>query len=423
MCQNIMKSKQQGSFVGPKMRVALMVEPCPWSYTCGYTNIFQALLAHLNERKDECEVVTAEIFTEKTPSYLGFPVHYTVGYRFPWSFMTMSLDLTGLGGWVLHRMRPDIIHASSPGLLSVFAILWSRLFRIPLAMSYHTHVPVYVEKFCGAGLWGRIVEWFLWFYVWFVHSFADLNLMTSPQTMQDFIDHGINRCAVWQKAVDTEVFNPRHYSAEMRERMTGGHPEDFLLVYVGRLAKEKRLEDLLEIYNGMPKDARLCIVGSGHKYEQTLRAYFSDADRCIFTGILKGEELSQAFASADVFIMPSDTETLGLTVLESMASGVPVIGAKAGGVQDLIDDGKSGFLVESGDTQAFVERAMQLKHDPVLLRTLSENSRKEAERWSWDAAMTKLRDEQYAIALRNFHDRPSERLFKVTNALSSGKAL
>lgn len=386
----------------------------PFTYVCGYKPIFQAMLRYLHERRDDCEVVTCEIFVQDPPkSWLGFPVHYTVGYRFPFSFMTMSFDLTAVAGRVLHRMRPDLIHATSPGFLSLFAILWSRLFRIPLIMSYHTHAPVYLDKLFRSALLIRVLSWIIWTYIGLIHSFADLNLLTSPQIKEEFEEHGVPRCTVWQKAVDTHVFQPSNRSREMRDRMTNGHPDDFLIVFVGRLSPEKRLKDLNVILDGLPKDVRLCLVGEGGTLEKELHELFRDHEgRCVFTGLLLNEELSQAFASGDVFVMPSDTETLGLTVLESMASGVPVVAARAGGVQDLIEDEKSSFLVQTADTQAFIDRILQLKNDPALHKTLSENARKETEKWSWEAAMAKLRDEQFALTRQNFYNRKTERFWR-----------
>jgi sulfoquinovosyltransferase len=134
-----------------------------------------------------------------------------------------------------------------------------------------------------------------------------------------------------------------------------------------------------------------------------LKEWFSGTNT-VFTGQLSGDELSQAFASADVFCMPSDSETLGFVVLESMASGVPVIGAAAGGIPDLINDNDTGFLVPPGDTAAFCDRIVTLM-DPTFRKKMGQAARKEAERWGWEAATSYLRNVQYEKALVNFHSR------------------
>lgn len=244
-----------------------------------------------------------------------------------------------------------------------------------------------------------------------MHSFADVTVVTSPQIQKEFQLHGVPRCRVWQKGIDTDRFNPSFRDREMRNLMSNGHPSDFLMVYIGRLGTEKRLKDLRAVLDRMPADARLCFVGGGPQDDE-LRSYFAD-ERCVFTGLLRGDPLSKAFASADVFLMPSDSETLGFVVLESMASGVPVIGVKAGGVSDLIDDGVTGYLVEAGDTDAFVDRLLRLKDDAARRAEMSVRGRRETEQWSWPASMAKLRNEQYPAARANFRGRWEQRLWRL----------
>jgi len=404
------------------LRVCLLVEPSPFSYVCGYTNRFQALLSYLHEQKDYAEIVTTEVVAlERPQSWLGaFPVHYTRGFRLPhYPLMSVSLDWTFCVARVLRAMRPDLMHVSSPGLLVLGAVGWSRIFGIPLVLSYHTHLPAYVHTYVRPPWLRRVAAWFVWRLIRFFHSWADLTVVTSPQVQQEFLRHKVPRCQIWQKGIDTERFHPRQRSERMRERMTHGHPGDFLVVYIGRLGSEKRVKDLRDIIRRMHGDdkttttkTRLCIVGTGPQ-EEELHSHFGDDEHCVFTGQLLGEELRQAFASADAFCMPSDSETLGFVVLESMASGVPVIGARAGGLQDLIEDGVTGFLVEPGDTQAFADRLLRLQNDKQLQRMLSENARRETEKWSWHASMAKLRNEQYTTALANFQNRLGQRLWRL----------
>lgn len=218
---------------------------------------------------------------------------------------------------------------------------------------------------------------------------------------QELQANGIPRVEVWRKGIDTERFHPSFKSRDMRERMSDGHPKDFLMVYVGRLGAEKRLKDIKAMLQKMPK-ARLCIVGAGPQKEE-LEEFFM-GEKAVFTGQLSGDDLSAAFASADVFVMPSDSETLGFVVLESMASGVPVVGAAAGGILDLIDDGKTSFLAPPGDTDAFVKRLTQLQ-DAKFRQRMGKAGRAEAERWGWEAATSYLRNVQYEKALINFHSR------------------
>jgi sulfoquinovosyltransferase len=183
--------------------------------------------------------------------------------------------------------------------------------------------------------------------------------------------------------------------------MSDGNPDDFLMVYVGRLGAEKRLKDVKAMMEKMP-NARFCVVGKGPQMEE-LQEYFKGT-KTVFMGLLSGDELSEAFASGDAFAMPSDSETLGFVVLESMASGVPVVGARAGGIPDLIKHEEDGFLVETGNIDAYVAHFKQLQ-DKKFRTGMGKKARAEAERWGWEAATSVLRNVQYEKALINFHSR------------------
>ena len=136
---------------------------------------------------------------------------------------------------------------------------------------------------------------------------------------------------------------------------------------------------------------------------EELQEYFKDT-KTKFMGQMSGDDLSATFASADAFIMPSDSETLGFVVLESMASGVPVVGCNAGGIPSIITDEKDGFLVETGDIDGYVRRLKQLENKKFC-KNMGKAARTEAERWGWEAATSVLRNIQYEKALINFHSR------------------
>jgi len=246
------------------------------------------------------------------------------------------------------------------------------------------------------------IEEACWAALRWAHSRADLTLVTSPQMKDEMVANGIPRVDVWRKGIDTVKFDPKFKDLEMRKTMTNGHVDDFLLVYIGRIGHEKRLKDIKPVLEKMGPKTRLCIVGNGPQSDE-LKEYYKDTNT-VFTGQLSGDTLSKAFASADVFVMPSDSETLGFVVLESMASGVPVVGAAAGGIPDLIHDGVDGYLVKPGDTDAYVQKLQILREETVRKR-MGKAGRAEAERWSWEAATSYLRNVQYEKAVVNFHSR------------------
>ncbi|GAX10986.1 N-acetyllactosaminide 3-alpha-galactosyltransferase [Fistulifera solaris] len=398
------------------LRICLFVEPSPFTYMSGYANRFQALLNYLANKhpEDDVKIVTTEVVnTKNLPQiWLGFPIHYTAGFRLPhYPLMSLSWDYTFRSLRTVAHHRPHIIHASSPGFLVLSAALISRMFSIPLLVSYHTHLPIYVRTYLPK-LFG-LPEWIVWQWIrWVHHVLADVTIVTSPQIQQEFQQHGIDQVMVWPKGVDTETFHPRYKDETMRVIMTDGHKEDFLVVYVGRIATEKGLHLLPEIMKRLPPNVRLSCIGNG-PYEAELRSLLLPTERAFFTGPLQGRALSKAFASADVFVMPSTSETLGFVVLESMASGVPVVAARAGGLVDLIRDGETGFLVTPNDADEYANRICQLRSDVGLRDKMANRARLDTETWSWTASMETLRNQYYSVARQNMRLRWEQRLWNM----------
>ena len=131
----------------------------------------------------------------------------------------------------------------------------------------------------------------------------------------------------------------------------------------------------------------------------------------VFTGMLGGEELSQAYASGDVFVMPSESETLGLVVLEAMSSGIPVVGARAGGIPDIIPpelDGKTGFLFNPGDLDDCLSKLKPLLENQELRETIGKAARQDMEKYDWKAATKKIRNEQYSAAIWFWRENTSQ---------------
>ena len=414
-----------------KLQVCILCEPSPVTYMSGQASRFRLLMQHFSEHcYDTCklQLVTADAVHPSPPDVCfdgKIPIHYTLGFCPPqYKAVTLSLDANFKTFRVLFpffksQPKVDLIHVSSPGMFLFSAVLASQIYQIPLLMSYHTHLPMYCRSYFPFPL-NSILEALSWFAQLVLHWFADLTLVTSPQIKEEFLEKynafGLPTIPikVWRKGVDATKFHPRYCDTEMRKRMTaGGAPDDFLLVYIGRLGKEKRLKDLKGVLQEMNQrniSTRLCIVGSGPE-EDELRRYFQGTST-IFLGRLDGVELSQAFASGDVFCMPSDSETLGFVVLESMASGIPCVAANVGGPVDLIDDGTTGYLVPPGDAMSFAGRLEELYMNPELRKKMSMEGRKETERWSWYASMDDIREHAYPECIEHFHSkRLSQRLY------------
>ncbi len=277
----------------------------------------------------------------------------------------------------LRVFRPQIIHLVNPATMSWMGLRHARQLHVPVVASYHTDIPGYAVRY---GL--PMLEEPLWSYFRSLHDKADLNYCPSTYTKQQLQDHGFQRLEVWSHGVDAERYSPQHRSAEWRHRLTDGHPQDTLLLYVGRLATEKRIHMLRPMLDALP-DARLAIVGDGPE-RANLEALFQGT-KTVFAGFLKGEALSAAYASADLFVFPSDSETFGNVTLEALASGLPVVAPKAGGQVDLVTDGHNGRLFETDSVADLVDAVCELVGDPARLAQMGQNARAFAERQSWDS--------------------------------------
>jgi glycosyltransferase involved in cell wall biosynthesis len=286
---------------------------------------------------------------------------------------------------VLMDFRPDILHVADPALLGVAGLYYGGgedggALRLPLIVAYHTDLPKYLRYYHLGFL-----ESSVWKILRARHRRATVNLATSEAMVDQLREHGIAPVALWPGAVDAERFRPCRSSADMRRRLTDGHPDSPLLLYVGRLSAEKNLESLRSLLQAFPQ-ARLALVGGG-PHRASLKQHFAGL-AVHFAGFLYKDELAAAFASSDVFVMPSRTETLGLVVLEAMASGLPVVGARAGGIPEMIDDGVTGYLF---DTEAeAIDRVGALLASQPDREAMSQRARSEASRRSWRNATLQL---------------------------------
>ena len=297
----------------------------------------------------------------------------------------------------LEEFKPDLVHVVNPAVLGLGGIWLAKTNNIPLIASYHTHLPKYLEHY-GMGM----LEPLLWELLKAAHNQALLNLCTSTAMVNELEDKGIQRTALWQRGVDTENFRPELRSEKMREKLFGKYQNtDSLLIYVGRLSAEKQIERIKPVLDNIP-GACLALVGDG-PYRGQLEKIFENT-KTNFIGYLSGEELASAYASGDIFLFPSSTETLGLVLLEAMAAGCPVIGANKGGIPDIINNGINGCLYNPDEKdngeRSLIEATKKILADKNKKEAMRKEARKEAEQWDWNQATRHLH-KYYAETLEN----------------------
>ncbi|NJK41836.1 MAG: glycosyltransferase family 1 protein [Acaryochloridaceae cyanobacterium SU_2_1] len=338
--------------------------------------------------------------------YHGAEVHGVSAFPLPlYPELKLALPRPSIGE-ALSRFKPDLVHVVNPAVLGVAGLFFSKFQRIPLVASYHTHLPHYL-KYYGLGM----LEGLLWELLKAGHNQAVLNLCTSNAMVEELGHQGIQHLALWQRGVDIDTFQPHLASAQMRNLLSQGHPQAPLLLYVGRLSAEKEIDRIKLVLKAIP-EARLALVGDG-PHRQELEKHFANTPT-YFAGYMSGTTLASAFASADCFLFPSRTETLGLVLLEAMAAGCPVVAARSGGIPDIVQDGVNGYLFDPSHEAGLVEATQRLLNNPQEREVLRQNARHEAEAWGWAAATRQLQTYYQAVIAQQSQIIPTSSSSSVT---------
>ncbi|MGJ9456756.1 glycosyltransferase family 4 protein [Oceanobacillus sp. CF4.6] len=288
---------------------------------------------------------------------------------------------------ILENFQPDIVHAANPILLAASAVQYANKLDYPLIATYHTHIPKYMDYYWVY----KPAKPIVWNHIKKLHNTADLNLCTSKAIKKELIEKDFHNLHVLQRGVDIHHRHPKYYDNHMRNRLTNGDDSKKLLIFIGRLAIEKEIHKIKPLLDARD-DIALAIIGDGplrNELENTFKG-----TNTIFTGFLHGKELSHAYASADAFIFPSVTETLGLVILEAMASGLPVVAAKSGPTMEQVKDEKTGLLFENENVSSMIDAVNKLDNNDLLLE-MKQNVRLEAEKYAWDKASQQLLDYYY----------------------------
>ena len=294
----------------------------------------------------------------------------------------------------IDRFRPDIVHCQTEFMIGRLSQVAAHRRGIEMVSSYHTDFGRYAEAY-GAPVLRRMVSSYLARF----HRRSRRVFTPSRSAEADLRALGVQRVSVWGHGVDTARFTPALRSAEARERL--GFGSRFTFLYVGRFAAEKNVELVLEAYRrasaSVPQGVmRLVLAGTGPR-EPSLRA--AAAEGVTFLGQLDRErDLPELYANADAFVFASTTETLGLVVLEAMASGLPVIAVPAGGVREHLVDGANGIAYPAGDAAALAAAMRHLASEPRYALELGRRAREGAEHLSWDSELDRL-DAAYRAVL------------------------
>jgi phosphatidylinositol alpha 1,6-mannosyltransferase len=278
----------------------------------------------------------------------------------------------------LEEFNPNLIHVATPDILNSGAIKWAQENRVQLVGSYHTHFTSYFNYYGLNPIEFLIWQFIKWFYGQCTHVYVP-----SMSMIEELEEQGITKgLKVWARGVNTELFSPAKRDMEFR-RSIGIEDDEIVVTFVSRLVWEKELrtyvESLKRVQAKNPK-IRALIVGAGQAQKE-VEEMLPNAH---FTGFVTGEELARAYASSDLFLFPSHTETFGNVTLEAMASGLPCLVADAIGSKSLVNDGVNGKWAEKQNVKDFTEKLEWLISDENRLKEMGDKSREMAVEYEWD---------------------------------------
>lgn len=327
--------------------------------------------------------------------FCGIPPKHNIGHRvvkvpsaiIPFN-ISYSAALPGLAKKRLRRIledyQPDVIHISTPSLLGIFGLKYAVERHIPVLSIYHTHFISYMRYyFKKVPFLIKATESLIAYIYKKFYNRCNLVYVPTHLMINELIEYGVSGKPLkqWHRGLDTGLFNPGRKDEAYIRNITGNDKP--CLLFASRIVWEKNIETLFEIYDeaqAQQLDVNFIVAGNGVA-EADARERMKNA---FFMGYLNHEDLGKLYASSDIFIFPSISETYGNVVVEATACGcIPVI-ARGGGSQALVDDGKTGFLCEPDNAKDYIEKIKLLLNDEALIKKMQAEGRKYISLLSWE---------------------------------------
>jgi len=286
----------------------------------------------------------------------------------------------------VQRERFTEIIISTPGPVGLTALLAAKMLNLQTSGIYHTDFPQYIRILTEDGF----LESVAWGYMHWFYGQLDTVFVNSEEYKQSWIKRGFDpsKLKILPRGLDTELFHPGRRESAFFEKF-GASNGELRLLYVGRISREKDLDLLADAYRRLRKEGlpvRLFVVGHG-PYSEALAKSLPDA---FFTGYLSGTELATAYASADIFVFPSTTDTFGNVILEAQASGLPVVVSDSGGPKELVSHNANGLITRSHNVEDFTSAIRTLVTDRALRERMANSARDSVIDRSWPRAFAKF---------------------------------
>ena len=341
----------------------------------GVTNSVLRVLEHLKDYGHQALVIAPES-VGGVNEYLGFRVKRVPSLEMkgmlPVGFPMKSLEP------LIDGFAPDVIHLASPFFLGNYAAKIAEKLNIPTLAIYQTDVAGFARHYGLTIAHESIKRW-----VAKIHSRTTRTLAPSKWSCEELRKSGVENVHLWQRGVDSKKFSPEKRDIDLRCELLGDRPDRKLVGYVGRLANEKRVDDLAILEKR--DDIQLVIVGDGPARLRLER----ELPNAKFVGYQSGEDLARYYASLDIFVHTGKHETFCQSIQEALASGVPVIAPNSGGPTDLVMHGWTGFLIDTENRYSLnhsIDQILKLS-EPALMADRARNSVIER---TWEVVNTQL---------------------------------
>lgn len=363
----------------PPLNIEVITETYPPEIN-GVAHTISMLVNGLRKSHHSVTVIRPRQHSERVLSVTGTSVKDILVNSFPiplYNELRMGLPAKKmlLRRWI--NKKPDIVHIATEGPLGWSAARAALELKIPVTSDFRTNFHAYSSLYKLGFLEPLIMAYMKYF-----HNATDCTMVPTEKLKQELERAGLLNLHVMPRGVDTHHFSKNLRSSQRRASWNAG-PEDVVLLSVGRLAVEKNLDLLIKSYlqaKNIEPTTKLVVVGDG-PLRESLQKKCPDA---IFAGKKSGLELAEFYASADIFIFPSLTETFGNVTIEAMASGLAVIAYRHAAAGDLIATGINGMTVDPGDEDAFTQAVITTLRNQSLIRNLGSSAIITAKQQSWE---------------------------------------